>query len=753
MKKIKLKRPLLQLFESGNLPDIDRSKLTPKSLAQKLMDLRDEFYETYDKNKWYIEHLAKSAAALKSMGIKNISEIRVLERTNSQTGDIETCQPYRIAALARHYMKRMAQDPVLSPFAKYFPKSIIWVDNPHIQTAATDGCRIFWNVWFAEEMFGKDVELYNAEAKTNPRVDRNFYHGLAFMFVTIHEIYHQIYQHFHREQLKPETRNGQNHMLANIAEDAEINRDIMAQFPQYFAKIGPMLNCVYDPRFPEEPWEYIFDAYMTGTPPPQNQQQGQNSQGGQQSSQGAQSGGSGNSQSNNNQGSDQGAGQSAGDQNQGQGQPGQGGSGGQSGQNDDNMLNGNGTGDMTKSQMAGINDAIDDLRSGANKGMNKLDPNQPLGPNVGAGIPDFNEDEYREGYNAAIDACQEAIDNIKNGKDVNGNSMDPSESSNGEGGDGDEFDYNKPVRSAYDGANDGRFDKPDKLSREELRKIAEESGQPLDEEDLSENPGRRADKWVNENKGGFAKGSGNGVGNLAKKLTDIQEMLKPKIKWQNLLKRWMSMVVKKDKERKFSRKLIGSRNPEHRMVRYTKPKIVTPEGKGGITQILHVIDTSGSMFCGDYKKKFEQVFREIVSIGSKLEVACSRACEFADHDITREDFITWSDSDKAPKVLNKLAELLLGDGGGTDMCRSLETIYKLGKPFYNNSLSEPTLTLVYTDGDIGSKAQHEHLPAVMRKNMCFVIVTDASTIERTITQLVEYGYNVNQCIPIDVDRI
>ncbi|MBO6271502.1 hypothetical protein J6O48_01840 [bacterium] len=87
------------------------------------------------------------------------------------------------------------------------------------------------------------------------------------IFILCHEIYHQIYRHREAAERKTETANGNNHFLANIAMDVEINRDLERQFPSIFNNVTEEIGGCFDTRFPSETWEPIFDAYYTGETP------------------------------------------------------------------------------------------------------------------------------------------------------------------------------------------------------------------------------------------------------------------------------------------------------------------------------------------------------------------------------------------------------------------------------------------------------------------------------------------------------
>lgn len=285
-----------------------------------------------------------------SINISRIDKIDVMK----SDGTKDTIYPARIAASARAAMADMYRDPDTSVLAKYFPKDIIWTFDPRINTAATDGVRIFMNPVFGDELLAKSAALYGPKAKEMGDTSNSYLFTL-FQYVIIHEVYHQIFQHLRREQLKPETANFKNHELANIAEDVEINRCIEAQLLKYTG-CTKALGGMWDERFKVETWEVIFDAYYQHqAEPPQMPHQGQGGgnpqEKGGQNQQNGQDGSGQNSQNNSGE-------QSNGNSSQNQNQSGQG-----QGQNQSGQGNGNNQ-PKSESYKEGWRQAMEDIKNG-----------------------------------------------------------------------------------------------------------------------------------------------------------------------------------------------------------------------------------------------------------------------------------------------------------------------------------------------------------------------------------------------------
>ena len=164
-----------------------------------------------------------------------------------------------------------------------FFNSIMWTFR--VETAATDGIRIYFNPLFANKLIsiGGNIAKEKRDELIKKGVDvRNKKNGFdmlfetskCFLFVLIHECYHQLYRHIESAQHKDETRNAPPsiHDLANVCMDDEINRDIEIQFPEFKGITKLTDGCIEAEKYPNEIWSEIFDdKYKNGEtvmPPP-----------------------------------------------------------------------------------------------------------------------------------------------------------------------------------------------------------------------------------------------------------------------------------------------------------------------------------------------------------------------------------------------------------------------------------------------------------------------------------------------------
>jgi len=150
---------------------------------------------------------------------------------------------YKFVNTAR---SNMLSNPRLS-----FLKKIAMFNKPIIfsydkTTAWTDGCRIFVNPYFAHILSQNGMHRVNAYEKSEEiNILRNTdgHDAVAekcnrmetslMEFILLHEVYHVIYDHISRAHTKIKNPSQQEWNKCNVCMDLEINRDIIAFFPEY----------------------------------------------------------------------------------------------------------------------------------------------------------------------------------------------------------------------------------------------------------------------------------------------------------------------------------------------------------------------------------------------------------------------------------------------------------------------------------------------------------------------------------------
>lgn len=208
---------------------------------------------------------------------------------NVDTGEVEerNMDFGKLIDRFNEFVERYLKIGKYSVLGEFF-NGIIWTFR--VATASTDGIRLYFNPLFANNLFrlgGEDAknkreELTKQGAKPSV-IQEAFYFECCkyFLFVVIHECYHQLYRHIESSKYKEETRVGGKaiHDLANVSMDDEINRDIEIQFPEFAGATKATEGWIEAGKYPIEIWSEIFDdKFKNGEtvipPPPINPPQG-----------------------------------------------------------------------------------------------------------------------------------------------------------------------------------------------------------------------------------------------------------------------------------------------------------------------------------------------------------------------------------------------------------------------------------------------------------------------------------------------
>lgn len=459
MVKVKLKTNKTRVYEAYSKNTVQNTMgVKMKSSEENQRELAGLWGRLMKQKSIDLRKLYKGAT-MKDMGYSiPVSKMRVpvkVKITDAITGEQteEEIIPAEIASFCEMAKTQAASTRELGPILGRFNKPILWSFN--IDTAASDGVRIAFNPVFAEQLLYKgkgQVKELMSQGKRMSQSDRVITMARLVLYVICHEAYHQIYRHREQAERKTETQGGKNHQLANIAMDAEINRDLEKQIPKYFAGATEECQGIFDDRFRMEPWQVIFDAYFynkVSTPQqPINQNPVNNSQ--QQSGQQGQSGDSQSSQS-----QQQGQNGQQGDNSQSQGQSSSQGqqsdssqqqSGNQGSQSQSGNQN-NQSGDQSDNQQGQGGGSYDDTD------LSAADPDTMSDYGMDD-MPDNSDksSEYQNAYNDEIkkeldkamgkgsgsDSDEQGDDNSQDGNGSQSGNSDDSENSDEYGNTGDE---------------------------------------------------------------------------------------------------------------------------------------------------------------------------------------------------------------------------------------------------------------------------------------------------------------------------
>ena len=480
-------------------------------IANSVLQIKARRYE--DLKKIYKRTMADYMSTKDINGVP-LGKVRTLVKCNAK--DLQTGKKYVkeiIPATTIQFCEKVKLQAErkgnLGIILKYFNKPIIWTWN--VPTAASDGVRIAFNPLFADQLLDAGYEgiqnVMQQRMENNlPPLDKDavsLYASRLFIFVLVHEAFHQIYRHREQAAKKPETENGKNHRLANIAMDAEINRDIERHVTPSSTKIDfdfkgatELAGGVYDSRFEQETWDLIFDAYYNGMEPPKqpfnqattkatmnkpNQDEDEDDQDEQQDQQNQQ-GQQGQDDENGQPGQDGQSGQDGQDGQDGedgQGQQGQGGDDGydsQQGQGGDDEDGDFGDGAEGEGGDSGdFGDSDEYGNNGESDGDNEGGSNMPSMPNM-PGMPGM------DGMDGDISGNSNGETDMSDGEGGTSGDFDYDDSDFGESGYGD-IDENNPLGTDLtDKSDDYRDAYGDELQKQ-LNKI---NGLPTDDEESTE---------------------------------------------------------------------------------------------------------------------------------------------------------------------------------------------------------------------------------------------------------------------------
>lgn len=507
MVKVKLKTNKTRVYEAYSKNTVQNTMgVKMKSAEENQRELAGLWGRLMKQKSLDLRKLYKGAT-MKDMGYSiPVSKMRVpvkVKITDAITGEQteEEIIPAEIASFCEMAKTQAASTRELGPILGRFNKPILWSFN--IDTAASDGVRIAFNPVFAEQLLYKgkgQVKELMSQGKRMSQSDRVITMARLVLYVICHEAYHQIYRHREQAERKTETQGGKNHQLANIAMDAEINRDLEKQIPKYFAGATEECDGIFDDRFRMEPWQIIFDAYFynkVSTPQqpinqnPVNNSQQQSGQQGQsgdsqssQSQQQGQSGQQGDNSQSQSQGGSQGQ-QSDSSQQQSGNQGSQNQSGNQNNQSDGQQGQGNGSYDDTDLSAADpdtMSDyGMDDMPDNSDKSSEYQDAyndeiqkelDKAMGKGTGTDSDEQGDDDSQSGND-----LQSGNNDSENSGNDDGNTQGQSGNDSGDSQDGQSGQSGEMSQSSQGsmgnsktGRNSGQMSPTEKAAREQARK-------------------------------------------------------------------------------------------------------------------------------------------------------------------------------------------------------------------------------------------------------------------------------------------
>lgn len=750
-------------------------------------------------------------------------EVEIYDKFTGQTHTETIPAPEEIIALCEQIREAAERDSTIGILMRRFDKPIIWTLNEGVSTAASDGIRIAFNVIFAYTLIQKGkadlAELKAQGTKLKNSAATLLTIGKYWLYVYIHEVYHELYEHQKQAQRKDETADGKNHEMANVAMDAEINRDIEQQFPM-FAGATKVANGVMDPDFPNEAWDDIFDEYFyknkqmpTHEQPNDNQQQsgssikqhGHGSQNNQQNGQGQQSNqsddqqnqqqksGSGeqqDSQSGNqssdqqssqsgNKSGDQQSNQSGNDSDEQQGNQSQSGNSSNSAPDTSNEsdeyndaynkelknildnMNGKSKNKNGKPQSLSddqIEDIVDQMKNALGSGMSMKDlmskctgndsdidekSAQKLAEKMSE-LTDLGGQSMQDAMNELNDMTQkpetetqkkareqaqkDVADMMKNMEEA------AQKQQSSEGQQSSEMQAGKGTSDIPTMTTSSKFGGSDMVSREDLAKIAEESGQPYTASELTANREQINSDYIKENLEELKNASsalGQKVENIRNKLKDYPVITNWKVK----LRKYLKNQAEGDIETIRSKRTMSQ---DWRQDRYMPYKEREFKQDFGAADVFYLIDNSGSMWGAGFGEGiFMQIFSEIIGIEKKCNIENSALAYFSGDANMPTDLIRlWNKKTSKEKVLQMIGQTSKDQSGGTDIGGNILAVTKLKKPYYYNNGQKHTLLIVFTDGeDYGQFDKIKKLPGRIKSDVLFCLINRKASILQIMSDL------------------
>lgn len=708
----------------------------------------------------------------------------VYDRNGQPTGEIVEIDIGAIVNTGKIALKYIEK---LSPAFKTYITKITWTIDYRCPTACTDGIRIFLNPIFAYQMICRCndniMNSYRKHKNSGPGWQKNFIkeHGVNGVFTTVkeitsfyryrsvafiilHEIYHQIYRHIQQAKRKPETRNADDatHRLANMAMDAEINRDIEWQFEELKGcteEVPGITDGMYIPKYKKWAWNTIFDDYV---------RQGKQAASNPTIPQAIQRG----------------------DPNQKQQQ--QNGQGGQQPQEKPEERT------ATESYAKGWNQAIADYKSGA------VDPNTfkelPVDESKFGTVkpPKINQDEYNQGYNDAMNDMYNSLNGLNGGngggkganfsnldenpipqqgqggqQDANGQQVQggggsqsgqqnaqKGQNQNGQEQGGQNDPNGDPMGDGQGGAGNqegaqmdddgipvdenGNYNgepipvqidntlQNDIIEKADAMDIAEKADEPYDGDEFNDTPEEHAQK---NNQKAMQKGLSK-IKGMADKLANIDGELNPPYieSWDDILIDHLRNAGTLPKQRlRIKKSRLIQRWRADRAVpaqRYNK------DDDDGCADVFYLIDASGSV--GGDVEYTRTVLSEIFALEERDEMCIGRSCltyfsTYVDYDRVRE----WDAKEDSHEYKLDLCEYTDEDPhGGTEIVGCINTVeewddyYRLENPH--------TLLIVFTDGVDYNLGSVDKLDDQQKSQIVFVILNDRASGERIKQELIGY---------------
>lgn len=355
--------------------------------------------------------------------------------------------------------------------------------------------------------------------------------------------------------------------------------------------------------------------------------------------------------------------------------------------------------------------------------------------------------EYVEGYKRGL---QDAKDGISNNQELSKDGQEGYEKAQQEA-----KEYMDSHTPTVDGGQTERFGQ-DKISTDKMKELAKNAGQSLEDSDAD--PIKMAQDFVKRTLKDYKpqynpRATGGQNVTLLDKLYAAMCKLKTNINWRDKLRPFLNRASKSKRPNEY--KFYKSRMGRDALNQYVKDNPIKGKVKNAISQVFYAVDGSGSMFSTHLgRKMFDFIMTEIIKLEESNGILNSSFTYYGSDglhpDAIKKGYIRrWDNHTPRPQKLKMTDPNGNYTGGGNNMGKAIEDVFKLPKPYFDNSASDTTLLIVISDADDDMANVITHMKTWQKTKVVFMIIEEKAQNEESKAGLVAGGIPEKNIITID----
>lgn len=304
----------------------------------------------------------------------------------------------------------------------------------------------------------------------------------------------------------------------------------------------------------------------------------------------------------------------------------------------------------------------------------------------------------------------------------------------------------------------GRFGQ-DRISTDEMKKIARRGGQKL--QDAEKDPQEVANEYVENQLKDFkpqenGRTTGGVTAKLKEKMYAAKMRLKSNVNWKDKLRQFLNRASRSKRPTDY--KFYKSRMGRDAINQYVKDNPYKGMSKNAISQVFYAVDGSGSMFSTNIgKKMFTYIMNEIISLEESTGILNSSFVYYGSNGLPKNAekrglIKRWAKSSLRSEKMKKIAYDNNSEvSGGNNMGEAVRQIFKLKAPYFDNSISNGTLLVVISDADDNMEQVCAKMEDWQKKKVVFLIIEHNAKNEESKAALVAGGVPERNIICIDMD--